>query len=94
MNDPLKSAALERSVKIILLEGLNQYHGANLAPNSDVDQDTFVKVTKHNKQDGQEVRLFPAGDHKATRNIHGSTTHTNVKHNSRSTKEATPWNGW
>ena len=27
--------------KNILLEGLNQFHGANLALNSGVDQDTF-----------------------------------------------------
>ena len=32
--------------KNILLEDLNQFHGANLALNSDVDQDTFWKVTK------------------------------------------------
>ena len=62
----------------ILLEGLNQFHGANLALNSDVDQDTFGKVTKHNKHDRQEVSPFPAADHKATRNNHKSTTHTNM----------------
>ena len=39
----------------ILLEGLNHFYGANLALNSDVDQDTFRKVTKHNKHDSQEV---------------------------------------
>ena len=27
-----------------IFEGLNQFHGANLALNSDVDQDTFGKV--------------------------------------------------
>ena len=35
-----RSTALERSVKNILLEGLNRFHGANLILNSDVDQDT------------------------------------------------------
>ena len=50
--------------KIILLVGLNQFHGANLIFNSDVDQNTFGKVTKHNKHDSQEVSPFPAGDHK------------------------------
>ena len=35
-----KSTALERSVKNILLEGLNRFNGANLTLNSDVDQDT------------------------------------------------------
>ena len=35
-----RSTALKRSVKIILLEGLNQFHGANLTLSSDVDQDT------------------------------------------------------
>ena len=40
--------------KNILLEGLNQLHGANLTLDSDVDQDTFEKVTKHNTHDSQE----------------------------------------
>ena len=81
--------------KNILLEGLNQFHGTNLALISDVDQDNFGKVTKHNKHDSQEVSSFPAGDHKATRSRHDSTTHTNIKHNlqKRSTKEARPLNG-
>ena len=35
---------------------------------------------KHNIHDSQEVSSFPAGDHKATRNRHDSTTHTNMKH--------------
>ena len=43
-----------------------------------MDQETFGKVTKHNKHDSQEVSPFPAGDHKATRNRH--TTHTKMKH--------------
>ena len=43
-----RSTALEWSVNI-LLEGLNQFHGANLALYSDVDQYTFKKVTKHKK---------------------------------------------
>ena len=51
------------------------HHGANLALNSDVDQDTFGTVEKHNKHDSQEVSPFPAGDHKATRNRHDRTTH-------------------
>ena len=34
------STALERSVKNILLEHLNRFHGANLTLSSDVDQDT------------------------------------------------------
>ena len=62
--------------KNILREGLNQFHGANHALNSDVDQEIFGKVTKHNKHDSQEVSPLPAGDHKATRNRHDSTTHT------------------
>ena len=78
----------------ILLEGLNQFHGANLTLNSDGDYDTFGKVTKHNKHKSQEVSPFPAGDHKATRNRRDSTTHINMKHNlqKRSTKETPPWN--
>ena len=74
---------MERSVKY-LLEGLNQFHGANLALNSDVDQDKFGKVTKQNKHDRQEVSSFPAGHHKATRNRHDSTTHTNRTHSEKS----------
>ena len=34
-----RSTALERSVKILLLEGLNQFCGINLILISDVDQD-------------------------------------------------------
>ena len=37
-----RSTALEWSVKNILLEGLNQFHSANLALSSDLDQDTDV----------------------------------------------------
>ena len=79
----------------ILLEGLNQFQCINLTLNSDVDQDIWGKVTKHNKHTSQENSPFPAGDHKATRNRHPSTTHTNMKHNkqTRSTKEALSWNG-
>ena len=81
MNDPQKKYSLGTVSKNILLEGLNQFHGANLALNSDVDKGTFGKVTKHNKRDSQEVCLFPAGDRKATRNRHDSITHTKMKHN-------------
>ena len=35
-----RSTALERSVKNILLEGLNQFHDTNRTISSDVDQDT------------------------------------------------------
>ena len=35
-----RSTALERSVKIHLLEGLNRIHDAKLTLSSDVDQDT------------------------------------------------------
>ena len=42
----------------------------SLTLESDVDQDTFGKVTKHNTHDSQEVSHFPAGDHKATKNRH------------------------
>ena len=52
----------------ILPKGLNQFHGTNLAFNSDVDQVTFGKATKHNKHDSQEVSPFQAGDYNATKN--------------------------
>ena len=85
--DPQKKYRLGRVSQNILLKGLNQFYGANLAFNSKVDQDTFGKVTtKHkttqlNTHDSQEVSPFPAGDHKASRNRHDSTKHTNMKHN-------------
>ena len=66
--------------KNVLLEGLNQFNGANLTLDPDVDQDTFGKVTKHNTHNSQEVNPFPAGDHKATKSRHGITTHTNMMH--------------
>ena len=50
------------------MEGLNQFHSANLTLDSDVDQDTFGKMTKYNTHDSQEVSHSPAGDHKATKN--------------------------
>ena len=46
-NDPQKKYRLGTVNKNILLEGLNQFHGANLTLNSGVDQDTSGKVTKH-----------------------------------------------
>ena len=63
MNDPQKKYRIGTVSKNILLEGLNQFHGANLALNSDVDQDTFGKVTKYKKT--QHARqpsgqLFPS----------------------------------
>ena len=86
-----RSTALERSVKYFI-GGLNQFHGANHALYSDVDQGTFGKVAKHNKHDSQEVSSFPSGDHKATRYRHDRTTQTNMyqNHQKRSTKEAPP----
>ena len=73
-NDPQKKYRLGTVSKFILLEGLNQFYGtnlANLALNSDVDQDTFGKETKHNN----DYSPFPADDHKATRNRHHIKTH-------------------
>ena len=40
MNDPQKKYRLGTVSKTILLEGLNQFHGANITLSSDVDQDT------------------------------------------------------
>ena len=50
-NDPQKKYRLGTVSKNILLEGFNQFHGANPTLNSDVDQESFGKVTKHNKHD-------------------------------------------
>ena len=54
-NDPQKKHRLGTVSKTILRESLNQFNGASLALNSDLDQDTFEKVTKLNKHDRQEV---------------------------------------
>ena len=83
-NETQKKYRLDTVSKNILLAGLNQFHGTNLPLNSDVDQETFGEVTKHNKHDSQEVSPFPAGDNKASKNRHDrhdSTTNTNMKHN-------------
>ena len=65
MNDPQKKYRLGTVCKYLLLEGLNQFHGANLTLDSDVDQDTFGKVPKHNTHESQEVSPFLAGKLKA-----------------------------
>ena len=49
----------------ILLKGSNQFYGANLTLDSDVDQDIFGKVTKPNTHNSQEISPSPAGDHKS-----------------------------
>ena len=41
MNDSQKKYRIGTVSKNILLQGLNQYHGANLALYSDVDQDIY-----------------------------------------------------
>ena len=46
INDPQKKYRLGTVSKNILLEGLNRFQGANLALNSNVDQDTIGKVTQ------------------------------------------------
>ena len=45
-NDPQKKHHLGTVSKILLVEGLNQFHSANLTLNSDVDQDTFMDIHK------------------------------------------------
>ena len=57
-NDPEKKFRLGTVSKNILLEGLNQFHGANHTLDSDVGQDTFGKVTKQNTHDSHEVSPF------------------------------------
>ena len=46
-------------------------------------QDTICEsnknTRKHHKQESQEVRPFPAGDHKAARNTQHSVIKTNLK---------------
>ena len=55
-NGPQKKYRLGMVNKNILLEGLNQFHGVNLTIDSDVGQDTYGEVTKHNTNYSQEVR--------------------------------------
>ena len=57
MNDPQNKYRRGTVSKNILLEGLNQFHGANLILDSDVDKGTFGKSTKHNTHDSQEANL-------------------------------------
>ena len=73
--DPQKKYRLGTVRKNILLEGFNC---ANLALNSDVDQEAFGKVTKHNIHDSQEISPLPADEHKATRNRHTTAQHTST----------------
>ena len=84
MNDPQRSTALERSVKIFNWRASTSF----TAPTSLL----ILKWTrthlgkrqntrKHNILESQEVNPFPAGDHKAARNRHDSTTYTNMMHN-------------
>ena len=56
--------------KNILLEGLNQFHSANLILNPDLDQDTFGKVTKRNKHDSKEAPL----SQQVTKELQGTDT--------------------
>ena len=76
IKNPQKKYSLGTVGKIILL--LKPVSRRQPRLYSDVDQDTFGKVAKHNKHGSQEVSPFPAGDHKATRNRHDNTTHTNM----------------
>ena len=75
-NDPQNMYRIGTVSNNILPEGLNQFHGANLTLDSDVDQGTFWKVAKHNTHDGQEISPFPAGDHKATKTTTAQHTPT------------------
>ena len=77
-NDLQKKYRLGTVSKHILLEGINLFHSANLTFDSDVDQDSFGKVTKHNTH---TTAKMSAADHKATKIRHTVTTHPNMKHN-------------
>ena len=81
MNDPQKKYRLGTVSKNILLEGFIQFHGANLAINSDVYQDTLGKVTKHNITIAKRSALV----HQVTTGLQGTDTtgqhtqdHTNL----------------
>ena len=59
-------------------------NGTNLTLSSDVDQDSYWKVTKMPENTRHNIAnrsaLFTAGDHKAVRNRQGSITKTQLKH--------------
>ena len=47
------------------------FNSTNITLSPDVDQDTYGKQTKtqkHNTQENEEVKHYPACDHKAARN--------------------------
>ena len=89
--DTQKKYRLGTVSKNILLEGSNQFNDAKLALNSNVDQDTFGKVTKHNTHDSQKVSPLPVGGHKAARNRQAyKNRHSYQK---QSTKDEPHWKG-
>ena len=97
-NDPQKKYHLGTVRKNILLEDLNQFYGANLALNSDVDTDTFgiktQEITTHMTAKrsalSQQMTTMLQGTETTAQH-----TPTNMMHNlqKRSSKEALPWNG-
>ena len=80
----------------ILLEGLTQFHCANLTLNSDVDQNTFGKVIQHKKTQHMAAKRS-ALSQQVTTDFKKQTRHQNTLTwsitNKRSTKEAPSWNG-
>ena len=56
------------------------FNGTNITLSSDVDQDTYGKMTKHNTQESQGTSPFSAGDHKAAGNRKDNLTKTNMKY--------------
>ena len=57
----------------------NQVAIAYLTRNTIWENDKNTR--KHNKQESQEVSLFPAGGHKAARNRQDGITKINMTHN-------------
>ena len=53
----------------------------------DTTWESDKNAIKHNIQESQEARPFPAGDHKAAMNIQISMTNTKHKHQKWSTKK-------
>ena len=78
MNDSKDSQKKHRLGTV--LEGLNMFNGINLAIRSDVNQDTYGKVTKTQENTTKKVSPIQAGDHKAAKNRQHSITKTNMKH--------------
>ena len=92
-----RSTALEWSVKYFYWKALTSYMAPTqplILMRTRTHLGKKQNTRKHNTHDSQDVGPFPAGNHKAERNRHESSTHTKMKHNlqKRIIEEAPPLN--